>query len=71
MKALFGSSVKDALFILHSSLHEPSADVQISCLFAEARDAAMADAVANCRSERWIELLGCGMVDPKCMGSWL
>jgi phenylalanyl-tRNA synthetase alpha chain len=38
---------------------EPSADVQISCFFCGGKGC------RTCKQTGWIELLGCGMVDPK------
>src|ERR1035437_5963573 len=37
---------------------EPSADVQISCIFCGGKGC------RKCKQSGWIELLGCGMVDP-------
>ncbi len=58
MKALFGSSVKTRFFPSFFPFTEPSADVQISCIFCGGRGC------RKCKDSGWIELLGCGMVDP-------
>src|ERR1700728_1275381 len=58
MKALFGSAVKTRLFPSFFPFTEPSADVQISCIFCGGRGC------RKCKQSGWIELLGCGMVDP-------
>jgi len=58
MKALFGSSVKTRFFPSFFPFTEPSADVQISCIFCGGRGC------RKCKHSGWIELLGCGMVDP-------
>ena len=58
MKALFGSSVKTRFFPSFFPFTEPSADVQISCIFCAGRGC------RRCKQSGWIELLGCGMVDP-------
>lgn len=58
MKALFGSSVKTRLFPSFFPFTEPSADVQISCIFCGGKGC------RKCKNSGWIELLGCGMVDP-------
>ena len=58
MKALFGSSVKTRFFPSFFPFTEPSADVQISCIFCGGRGC------RKCKQSGWIELLGCGMVDP-------
>ena len=58
MKALFGSSVKTRFFPSFFPFTEPSADVQISCIFCSGKGC------RKCKQSGWIELLGCGMVDP-------
>ena len=58
MKALFGSSVKTRFFPSFFPFTEPSADVQISCIFCNGAGC------RKCKHSGWIELLGCGMVDP-------
>jgi phenylalanyl-tRNA synthetase alpha chain len=58
MKAFFGSSVKTRFFPSFFPFTEPSADVQISCPFCGGRGC------RKCKQSGWIELLGCGMVDP-------
>ena len=58
MRALFGSAVKTRFFPSFFPFTEPSADVQISCIFCGGRGC------RKCKHSGWIELLGCGMVDP-------
>jgi phenylalanyl-tRNA synthetase alpha chain len=58
MKALFGSGVKTRFFPSFFPFTEPSADVQISCIFCGGKGC------RKCKHSGWIELLGCGMVDP-------
>src|SRR5580692_1840203 len=58
MKAFFGSSVKTRFFPSFFPFTEPSADVQISCIFCGGKGC------RKCKHSGWIELLGCGMVDP-------
>ena len=58
MKALFGSGVKTRFFPSFFPFTEPSADVQISCPFCGGKGC------RKCKHSGWIELLGCGMVDP-------
>ncbi|HUB52604.1 MAG TPA: phenylalanine--tRNA ligase subunit alpha [Terracidiphilus sp.] len=58
MKALFGSTVKTRFFPSFFPFTEPSADVQISCIFCGGKGC------RKCKQSGWIELLGCGMVDP-------
>ncbi len=58
MKAFFGANVKTRFFPSFFPFTEPSADVQISCIFCGGRGC------RKCKQSGWIELLGCGMVDP-------
>ena len=58
MKALFGSDVRTRFFPSFFPFTEPSADVQISCIFCGG------SGCRKCKHSGWIELLGCGMVDP-------
>src|ERR1700761_1861354 len=58
MKAFFGSGVKTRFFPSFFPFTEPSADVQISCIFCGGKGC------RKCKHSGWIELLGCGMVDP-------
>ena len=59
MKALFGSSVKTRFYPSFFPFTEPSADMQVSCIFCGGKGC------RKCKNSGWIELLGCGMVDPK------
>jgi phenylalanyl-tRNA synthetase alpha chain len=58
MKALFGSSVKTRFFPSFFPFTEPSADVSITCFKCGGTGCRL------CKNSGWIELLGCGMVDP-------
>ncbi len=58
MKALFGAGVRTRFFPSFFPFTEPSADVQISCIFCSGKGC------RKCKYSGWIELLGCGMVDP-------
>ena len=58
MKALFGADVTTRFFPSFFPFTEPSADVQISCIFCGGTGC------RKCKHSGWIELLGCGMVDP-------
>ena len=68
MKALFGSSVKTRFYPSFFPFTEPSADVQISCIFCAGKGYRDGSRCPNCKSSGWIELLGCGMVDPNVFG---
>jgi phenylalanyl-tRNA synthetase alpha chain len=58
MKALFGSSVRTRFQPSFFPFTEPSAEVAISCIFCGGQGC------RTCKQSGWIELLGCGMVDP-------
>jgi len=62
MKALFGASVKTRFFPSFFPFTEPSADMQISCIFCGGKGC------KKCKHSGWIELLGCGMIDPSVFG---
>ncbi|MFY9648271.1 MAG: phenylalanine--tRNA ligase subunit alpha [Terriglobales bacterium] len=68
MKALFGSSVKTRFYPSFFPFTEPSADVQISCIFCDGKGTRDGAPCRNCKASGWIELLGCGMVDPNVYG---
>jgi phenylalanyl-tRNA synthetase alpha chain len=63
MKELFGSDVKTRFFPSFFPFTEPSADVQVSCIFCAGKGC------RKCKNSGWIELLGCGMVDPAVFAS--
>ena len=58
MQSLFGAGVRTRFFPSFFPFTEPSADVQISCIFCGGAGC------RKCKHSGWIELLGCGMVDP-------
>jgi phenylalanyl-tRNA synthetase alpha chain len=58
MKALFGSDVKTRFFPSFFPFTEPSADVSVTCFKCGGKGCRL------CKMSGWIELLGCGMVDP-------
>ena len=58
MKQLFGGSVKTRFYPSFFPFTEPSADVQISCFKCGGKGCRL------CKMSGWIEVLGCGMVDP-------
>jgi phenylalanyl-tRNA synthetase alpha chain len=62
MKALFGSSVKTRFFPSFFPFTEPSADVAISCIICGGQGC------RTCKQTGWVELMGCGMVDPNVFG---
>jgi len=58
MKALFGSAMKTRFFPSFFPFTEPSADVAVTCFVCGGPGCRV------CKMSGWIELLGCGMVDP-------
>jgi len=68
MKAFFGSSVKTRFYPSFFPFTEPSADLQISCIFCGGKGTRDGAPCRNCKASGWIELLGCGMVDPNVYG---
>jgi phenylalanyl-tRNA synthetase alpha chain len=58
MKALFGSNLKTRFYPSFFPFTEPSADVQVTCFKCGGKGCRL------CKMSGWIELLGCGMVDP-------
>ena len=59
MKAFFGPEVRTRLRPSFFPFTEPSAEVDISCLFCGGNAGCRI-----CKQSGWIELGGCGMVDP-------
>jgi phenylalanyl-tRNA synthetase alpha chain len=68
VKEMFGSSVRTRFYPSFFPFTEPSADVQISCIFCGGRGYRDGGPCRNCKASGWIELLGCGMVDPNVYG---
>jgi phenylalanyl-tRNA synthetase alpha chain len=63
MKSLFGSNVKTRFYPSFFPFTEPSADVQVTCFKCGGQGCRL------CKMSGWIELLGCGMVDPNVFKS--
>lgn len=68
MKALFGSNVKTSFRPSFFPFTEPSAEMFVSCFICGGsgkRGAGTEEAPCRpCKQTGWIEILGCGMVDP-------
>jgi len=58
MKRFFGERVRTRFRPSFFPFTEPSAEMDISCIFCDGRGCRV------CKQSGWIELLGCGMVDP-------
>ena len=66
MKALFGSNVKTHFRPSFFPFTEPSAELYVSCFICGGSGKRGADNAPcrPCKQTGWIEVLGCGMVDP-------
>lgn len=64
MKALFGSSVKTGFRPSFFPFTEPSAEMFVSCFICGGSGKRGSDPCRPCKQTGWIEILGCGMVDP-------
>jgi phenylalanyl-tRNA synthetase alpha chain len=64
MKALFGSDVKTSFRPSFFPFTEPSAEMFVSCFVCGGSGKRGADPCRPCKQTGWIEILGCGMVDP-------
>ena len=64
MKALFGSSVKTHFRPSFFPFTEPSAEVLVSCFICGGSGKRGSEPCRPCKQTGWIEILGCGMVDP-------
>ena len=64
MKALFGSSVKTHFRPSFFPFTEPSAEMFVSCFICGGSGKRGTEACRPCKQTGWIEILGCGMVDP-------
>jgi phenylalanyl-tRNA synthetase alpha chain len=64
MKALFGSSVKTHFRPSFFPFTEPSAEMMVSCFICGGSGRRGTEPCRPCKTTGWIEILGCGMVDP-------
>jgi phenylalanyl-tRNA synthetase alpha chain len=68
MKALFGSSVKTSFRPSFFPFTEPSAEMMVSCFICGGSGKRGPEPCRPCKQTGWIEILGCGMVDPNVYG---
>ena len=61
-RAFFGAGVRTRLRPSYFQFTEPSAEMDVSCIFCDGRGC------RTCKQSGWIEVLGCGMVDPAVFG---
>ncbi len=64
MKVLFGSSVKTHFRPSFFPFTEPSAELYVTCFICGGSGKRGSDPCRPCKQTGWIEVLGCGMVDP-------
>src|SRR5579885_1409411 len=64
MKAFFGSSVKTQFRPSFFPFTEPSAEMMVSCFICGGSGKRGSEPCRPCKTTGWIEILGCGMVDP-------
>jgi len=64
MKAFFGSSVKTSFRPSFFPFTEPSAEMMVSCFICGGSGRRGSEGCRPCKQTGWIEILGCGMVDP-------
>jgi phenylalanyl-tRNA synthetase alpha chain len=64
MKEFFGSSVKTSFRPSFFPFTEPSAEMFVSCFICGGSGKRGSDPCRPCKQTGWIEILGCGMVDP-------
>ena len=64
MKEFFGSSVKTSFRPSFFPFTEPSAEMYVSCFICGGSGRRGIDPCRPCKQTGWIEILGCGMVDP-------
>lgn len=64
MKALFGSDVRTSFRPSFFPFTEPSAEMFVSCFLCGGSGRRGSEPCRPCKQSGWIEVLGCGMVDP-------
>jgi len=64
MKALFGSNVKTHFRPSFFPFTEPSAELYVTCFICGGSGKRGTEPCRPCKQTGWIEVLGCGMVDP-------
>ncbi|MCB0787515.1 MAG: phenylalanine--tRNA ligase subunit alpha, partial [Flavobacteriales bacterium] len=62
-KSLFGPGVAIRLRPSYFPFTEPSAEVDMSCTICDG------DGCAVCKHSGWVEIMGCGMVDPAVLSN--
>ncbi len=65
MRAVFGASTKVRFRPSFFPFTEPSAEVDITCVLCGGKGRIDGDICRVCKGTGWVEILGCGMVDPE------
>ncbi|MBQ7456805.1 MAG: phenylalanine--tRNA ligase subunit alpha [Desulfovibrio sp.] len=71
VQAVFGAQTRVRFRQSFFPFTEPSAEVDISCFLCGGKGHAHGDVCRVCKGTGWVEILGCGMVDPAvfaCVG---
>lgn len=63
-RSVFGKDVKVRFRPSFFPFTEPSAEVDISCVICKGKGSLKDGACRVCKGTGWVEILGCGMVDP-------
>ena len=66
LEALFGEGIKTRFRPSYFPFTEPSAEMDMVCFVCRGEEPAVADC-RTCRGEGWIELGGCGVVNPRVL----
>jgi phenylalanyl-tRNA synthetase alpha chain len=69
VRAVFGPDTRVRFRPSFFPFTEPSAEVDISCVLCGGTGAAGEGACRVCKGTGWVEILGCGMVDPNVFAS--
>jgi phenylalanyl-tRNA synthetase alpha chain len=69
LRGVFGSETRVRFRPSFFPFTEPSAEVDISCRICDGKGQAGEDACRVCKGTGWVEILGCGMVDPAVFDS--
>ncbi len=68
VRQLFGADTKTRFRPSFFPFTEPSAEVDISCVMCGGTGRVNGEPCRVCKQTGWVEILGCGMVDPKVYG---
>jgi len=69
MRAVFGAATKVRFRPSFFPFTEPSAEADITCCLCKGKGRIDGDTCRVCKGTGWVEILGCGMVDPEVFKS--